>query len=170
MGLRPAYQTLAKELGEALFQSQMDLVYGGGRVGLMGIVSRTVMQLGGQVLGVIPKGLFGKEQADDEITELKVVNSMHERKAFMEKSSDAFIILPGGFGTMDEFFEILTWAQIGIHNKPIAILNFENFYDSLLQQMDLMIREGFVDPKNKELIIVADSVGELMQELKVRLQ
>ena len=138
-----------------------DLVYGGGRVGLMGVVSRTVMSEGGQVFGVIPDGLFGKEVADTDITDLQVVGSMHERKALMEKLSDAFLAIPGGWGTLDEFFEILTWAQIGIHKKPVLLLNIDGFFDPLVAQMDLMVREGFVDPKYLALLQVVNRVEDV---------
>ena len=162
------FALLARSLAEQMVQEKIDLVYGGGRVGLMAVVSQTVMALGGQVFGVIPGGLFSKEIADCDITDLQVVGSMHERKALMEKLSDAFIAIPGGWGTLDEFFEILTWAQIGIHKKPIAILNHQGFFDPLLQQMENMIEEGFVAPENRELLIVASTVSEVLEKLKER--
>jgi hypothetical protein len=143
-----------------------DLVYGGGRVGLMGAVSGAVMKTGGQVFGVIPEGLFGKEVADSSITDLQVVGSMHERKALMEKLSDAFLAIPGGWGTLDEFFEILTWAQIGLHRKPIVLLNLDGFFDPLIAQTDLMVREGFIDPKALALVQVTRSVDEVWSFLK----
>lgn len=165
-GTSPAYAALATELGQKLVSGQMDLVYGGGRVGLMGIVSRTVMQEGGQVFGVIPDGLFGKEVADTQITDLQVVSSMHERKALMEKLSDAFVAIPGGWGTLDEFFEILTWAQIGIHSKPIGLLNFNGFFEPLIQQTQKMVQEGFVDPKYLDLLVVGSTVDELLAKIQ----
>jgi hypothetical protein len=157
---------MAEELGAKLVSNQMDLVYGGGRVGLMGTVSGTVMAKGGQVFGVIPEGLFGKEVADTGITDLHVVGSMHERKALMEKLSDAFLAIPGGWGTLDEFFEILTWAQIGVHKKPIALLNHNGFFDPLLMQLEKMIQEGFVSPENKKLLIVAGTIDEVLEKLQ----
>ena len=165
-GQNPVYEAMARELGEKLVNSQIDLVYGGGRVGLMGVVSRTVMEKGGEVYGVIPRGLFGQEVADTEITELKVVGSMHERKALMEELSDAFIAIPGGWGTLDEFFEILTWAQIGIHRKPILLLNYHGFFEGLIGQTQHMIQEGFVAPQNLELLTVVATVDEAMDKFK----
>lgn len=165
-GGRPVYEALARQLGEKMVLKEFDLVYGGGKVGLMGVVSQTVMKAGGQVFGVIPGGLFGKEVADTDITDLQVVESMHERKALMESLADAFIAIPGGWGTLDEFFEILTWAQIGLHQKPIGLLNHNGFFDPLLQQTRHMIEEGFIDPKNQELLTVADSVDELLSRLQ----
>jgi len=169
-GGNPKYEALATELGQKMVSNTFDLVYGGGRVGLMGVVSQAVMKNKGQVFGVIPSGLFGKEVADTQITDLQVVGSMHERKALMETLSDAFLALPGGWGTLDEFFEILTWAQIGIHQKPIGILNFEGFFDPLLEQTELMIREGFVDPKYKSLFVVGQTVDEILSQLQASMR
>lgn len=165
-GVHPKYEALARELAQKMVKNSWDLVYGGGRVGLMGVVSRTVMEEKGQVFGVIPGGLFAKEVADTDITDLQVVGSMHERKALMEQLSDAFLAIPGGWGTLDEFYEILTWAQIGIHKKPIAILNYEGFFDPLLAQTQLMIREGFIDPKNLELFVVGSTVDEVLTKIQ----
>lgn len=165
-GNHPKYEALATQLAQKMCERSLDLVYGGGKVGLMGIVSRGVMKGGGEVYGVIPGGLFGKEIADPDITDLQVVGSMHERKALMEKLSDAFIAIPGGWGTLDEFFEILTWAQIGIHKKPIGLLNYDGFFNSLIGQTNRMIDEGFVDPKNLELFVVASTIDELLDKLQ----
>ncbi len=169
-GTHPRYSALAKELGEKLVQSNLDLVYGGGKVGLMGVVSQTVIQNGGQVFGVIPDGLFGKEVADTNITDLQVVGSMHERKALMEKLSDGFLAIPGGWGTLDEFFEILTWAQIGIHQKPMGLLNFNGFFDPMLKQMELMVQEGFVDSQYPRLLTVAESVDQMIEKLQASMR
>jgi hypothetical protein len=169
-GNTPFYEALATELAEKMVRNQWDLVYGGGKVGLMGIVSRTVMKQGGQVFGVIPGGLFGKEVADTEITDLQVVNSMHERKALMEELSDGFLAIPGGWGTLDEFFEILTWAQIGIHRKPVGLLNVNGFFDPLLKQTELMVQEGFIDPKNWDLLTVASSVDEILEKFQLKIK
>ncbi len=165
-GNAPKYEQMAKDLGRRLVEENIDLVYGGGKVGLMGVVSKTVMQQGGQVFGVIPDGLFGKEVADTDITDLQVVGSMHERKALMEKLSDGFVALPGGWGTLDEFFEILTWAQIGIHQKPIVLLNLDGFFEPLVAQIQLMVREGFVDPKCLPLMKVVASIEDALTLLK----
>jgi len=162
MGKNPQYEQLATELADKMVARNLDLVYGGGRVGLMGVVSSTVMKRGGQVFGVIPEGLFGKEVADTNITDLQVVGSMHERKALMEKLSDGFLAIPGGWGTMDELFEILTWNQIGIHQKPVALLNANGFFDPLMRQMEVMVREGFLDEKYMPLMKVGRTVDEVL--------
>lgn len=166
MGDQESFKILMENLGQQMVQHQMDLVYGGGKVGLMGVLSASVMKSGGQVTGIIPEGLFGKEVADQGISDLRVVASMHERKALMEKLSDGFLALPGGWGTLDEFFEILTWAQIGIHRKPIGILNFAGFFDPLLAQIQQMVRHGFVSSENQNLFYVADSVEDLLSTMK----
>lgn len=164
------FRILMENLGSQLVQNKMDLVYGGGRVGLMGALASSVMKAGGQVTGIIPEGLFGKEVADQSISDLIVVQSMHERKALMEKRSDGFLALPGGWGTLDEFFEILTWAQIGIHQKPIGLLNFEGFFDPLLTQIQQMVRHGFVSPGHQDLFYAADNVPELLAKMKELLE
>lgn len=169
-GFYSHYKQMAEDLGSKLVQAGFDLVYGGGRVGLMGSVSQTVMNQGGSVFGVIPHGLFGAEVADTQITDLQVVNSMHERKAQMEKISDAFVAIPGGWGTLDEFFEILTWAQIGIHKKPIFLLNYAGFFDGLVAQNQKMIDEGFVDPKNLELLVVVQTPEELIRQIESKIR
>jgi len=143
----------------------MGVVYGGGRVGLMGVLADTALAAGGEVIGVIPQALSGREIAHDGLSELHLVESMHERKALMADLSDAFIALPGGFGTMDEFCEILTWAQLRIHNKPVGLLNAFGYYDDLIALFDHMVREGFVTPRNRMLIASAESPGELLDLL-----
>jgi len=169
MGTSPAYQVMAQEFGETMAREGYDLVYGGGRVGLMGVLASAVMKSGGQVIGIIPEGLFDKEVADQSITELRVVASMHERKALMEKLSDAFVALPGGWGTLDEFFEILTWSQIGLHRKPIALLNWDQFYAPILSQIEVMMEQGFVSKENRQLFYVAEKMDQFFLELKQRL-
>jgi uncharacterized protein (TIGR00730 family) len=148
-----------------LVERGMGVVYGGGRVGLMGVLADTALAAGGEVIGVIPQALSGREIAHDGLTELHVVDSMHERKALMADLSDAFIALPGGYGTMDEFCEILTWAQLRIHNKPVGLLNAFGYYDDLIALFDHMVREGFVTPRNRMLIASAESPGELLDLL-----
>jgi uncharacterized protein (TIGR00730 family) len=138
------------------------IVYGGGSVGLMGVLADTALAAGGEVIGVIPAALSGKEIAHDGLTQLHVVGSMHERKALMADLSDAFIALPGGFGTMDEFCEILTWAQLRIHAKPVGLLNAFGYYDELIALFDNMVREGFVTPRNRMLVYSAESLDELL--------
>jgi uncharacterized protein (TIGR00730 family) len=138
------------------------IVYGGGSVGLMGVLADTALAAGGEVIGVIPAALSGKEIAHDGLSELHVVGSMHERKALMADLSDAFIALPGGFGTMDEFCEILTWAQLRIHAKPVGLLNASGYYDELIALFDKMVREGFVTARNRMLVYSAESIDELL--------
>jgi uncharacterized protein (TIGR00730 family) len=145
-----------------IVQRGCGIVYGGGRVGLMGVLADTALAAGGEVIGVIPEALAGKEIAHSGLTELHVVSSMHERKALMADLSDAFIALPGGFGTMDEFCEILTWAQLRIHDKPVGLLNTYGYYDHLIALFDTMGSEGFVTPRNRALVRSAGSIDELL--------
>ena len=164
-GSNPVHIETARELGRELAGRGLALVYGGGRVGLMGELATAVVQTGGTVIGVIPHSLSAKEIAYAEATELVVVGTMHERKALMADRSDAFVALPGGFGTCDELFEILTWGQLGIHKKPVAVLNVGGFFDPLLAWADHLTAEGFLKPKHRELLLAADSVGDLFQKL-----
>jgi uncharacterized protein (TIGR00730 family) len=165
IGNRPVFKDATRLLGQLLAQSGVGLVYGGGNVGLMGILARTVLQAGGEVIGVIPRALEAKELALHETTRLHVVNSMHERKALMADLADGFAALPGGFGTCDEFFEILTWAQLGLHSKPIALLNTDCFFNPLLKWLDYVVEQGFVKPKNMQLLNVVNEPGEILQLL-----
>jgi uncharacterized protein (TIGR00730 family) len=157
------------EVATAVSRRVVDLgygiVYGGGRVGLMGVVADAALAAGGEVIGVIPEALATKEVAHGGLTRLHVVASMHERKALMADLSDAFIALPGGFGTMDEFCEILTWAQLRIHSKPVGLLNCGGYYDELLALFDKMVREGFVNVTNRSLVQAAASVDELLAHM-----
>lgn len=164
-GNRSAYKNAAKQLGKTLVSHGIGLVYGGGGVGLMGVIAETVMREKGEVIGVIPKSLFAREIVLREITELHEVASMHERKALMAQLSDAFIAMPGGFGTLDEFFEIVTWSQLGLHAKPIGILNIEGYFDLLLEFIDHVIRERFAKPEHGQLILRSDDPEELLQTL-----
>ncbi|MFL5338765.1 MAG: TIGR00730 family Rossman fold protein [Gemmataceae bacterium] len=164
-GDQPIYAEAAARLGSALVARGLGLVYGGGNVGLMGVLADAVLAAGGEVIGVIPGGLAEKELAHAGLTELHVVESMHARKALMAQRADAFIALPGGYGTADEFFEILTWRQLGLHGKPIGLLNVASFFDPLLAWADLMVREGFVKPHNRRLLQVSDEVEELLRLL-----
>jgi uncharacterized protein (TIGR00730 family) len=164
-GTNPLYASTARELGRALAARKLDLVYGGGRIGLMGVVASSALASGGTVVGVIPHALARKEIAQDDCTELIVVDTMHERKALMADRSDAFVALPGGYGTCDELFEIITWAQLGIHRKPVAVLNVNGFFTSLLGWLDHIVAEGFLRPKHRELLLVADTVPGLLDAL-----
>lgn len=143
------------------------MVYGGGRVGLMGVLADAALAAGGEVIGVIPGSLATEEVAHAGLTKLHVVESMHERKALMADLSDAFIALPGGFGTMDEFCEILTWAQLRIHRKPVGLLNASGYYDELLALFDNMVARGFVTPANRALVRSAPSIGALLDDLNI---
>jgi len=164
-GVRPEYLAAATELGSLLAARRIRLVYGGARVGLMGAVADAALASGGQVVGVIPAALVAKEVAHTGLTDLRVVNSMHERKALMSDLADAFVALPGGWGTLEEFFEVLTWAQLGLHRKPCGLLNVQGYFDRLLAFLDHTIDEGFVRPRNAELIAVAAAPGDLLDRL-----
>jgi len=139
-------------MGEAIARRGLELVYGGGSLGLMGILADAALAAGGRVIGVLPRGLFAREVAHRGLTELRVTESMHERKAVMADLADAFIALPGGFGTCDELFEVVTWAQIGLHGKPIALLDVESYFDPLIAFAEQAEREGFVPPGNAILL------------------
>jgi uncharacterized protein (TIGR00730 family) len=164
-GTNPAHAETARALGAELAARGLTLVYGGGRVGLMGEVASAALRAGGRVVGVIPHALSAKEIAFAEATELIVVSTMHERKALMADRADAFVALPGGFGTCDELFEVLTWGQLGIHKKPVAVLNAGGFFDPLLAWADHLTREGFLKPRHRGLLLVADAVPDLFAKL-----
>lgn len=153
---------IAAAVAERVVERNFGIVYGGGRVGLMGVVADAGLAAGGEVIGVIPQALATAEIAHGGLTQLHVVASMHERKALMADLSDAFIALPGGFGTMDEFHEILTWAQLRIHSKPVGLLNADGYYDELLALYDKMVGEGFVTVTNRSLVQSAATVDELL--------
>lgn len=163
-----AYVDVARVVGERLAEERFGLVYGGGRVGLMGVMADAALGRGGEVIGVIPQSLADLEVAHTGLTQLHVVSSMHERKALMADLSDGFIALPGGYGTMDEFCEIVTWAQLQIHAKPIGILNAGGYYDKLLALFDFMVDEGFVSQQNRGLVISAPTIAELLAKMQVR--
>src|ERR1041384_3548938 len=152
-GSGPAYVEAAESLGKLLAERKMGLVYGGGKVGLMGKIADAVLGAGGEVIGVIPQSLMRKEIAHAGLTELRVVDSMHQRKALMAELSDAFIALPGGFGTFEEFCEILTWTQLGLQRKPCGILNVAGYYDHLLKLFDHAVAERFLKPEHRGIVI-----------------
>ncbi|MBM3982823.1 MAG: TIGR00730 family Rossman fold protein [Planctomycetes bacterium] len=164
-GANTAYAEAARALGRELAARAIALVYGGGRVGLMGQVASAALAAGGAVVGVIPHALALKEIAQEDCTELIVVNTMHERKALMADRAGAFVALPGGYGTCDELFEILTWAQLGIHNKPVALLNVNGFFTPLLAWLDHIVAEGLLKQKHRDLLLVADTVPGLLDAL-----
>jgi len=164
-GLRDDYRIAAQALAVELARRGLGLVYGGGNIGLMGLLADSMLQAGGEVIGVIPRSLVEKEVAHHGVTELRVVDTMHQRKAMMNELSDAFIALPGGFGTLDEFFEILTWAQLGIHAKPSGLLNVSGFYDNLLAMLDHAVNERLLRPAHRELVITDTDADALLQRL-----
>jgi uncharacterized protein (TIGR00730 family) len=159
------YIEIAQAVAQRIVERKLGIVYGGGRVGLMGVIADTAIAAGGEVIGVIPETLATREVAHGALTQLHVVGSMHERKALMADLSDAFIALPGGFGTMDEFCEILTWAQLRIHNKPVGLLNTNGYYDELLALFDKMVREGFLTVTNRSLVQSAPAIDELLSRM-----
>lgn len=164
-GSRPAYTSAAREMGALLAQRRIRLVYGGGRVGLMGAIADAVLAGGGEVTGVIPESLVSKEVAHLGLKDLRVVASMHERKALMADLADAFIALPGGFGTLEEFAEILTWAQLGLHRKPHGLLNIEGFYDPLLAFFDHAVSENFIRQAHRDVVIAETNPARLLDSL-----
>jgi len=164
-GLRSEYRIAAQTLAGALARRGLGLVYGGGNVGLMGALADAMLEAGGKVIGVIPQALVAKEVAHRGVTELHIVDTMHQRKAMMNELSDAFIALPGGFGTLEEFFEILTWSQLGIHGKPSGLLNVSGYYDSLLVMLDHAVVERFLRPAHRELVISDADADSLLQRL-----
>jgi uncharacterized protein (TIGR00730 family) len=164
-GFRPAYVKAAHDLGKALVRRGTGLVFGGGRMGLMGELADTAMAGGGEVLGVIPQALVSREVAHREITELVIVRSMHERKAKMMELADAFVAMPGGYGTLEEFCEVITWAQLGLHQKPCGLLNVEGYYDSLLNLFNRGVDDGFIHPTTRELVVEAADPDVLLDKL-----
>jgi hypothetical protein len=164
-GERPIYTETAAEVGRLMAQRGIGLVYGGGHVGLMGVIADAVLQQGGEVIGVIPQSMVEEELAHRGLTELHVVKSMHERKALMAGKSDGFLALPGGFGTAEEFFEIVTWRQLKLHDKPIGLLNVAGFFDPLIAWIEQAFSEGFISPKYRELVVVGSGAEAVIARL-----
>ena len=164
-GARPSYARAAEELGTALAQHGLTLVYGGGRLGLMGIVAEAALKAGGRVVGVIPRMLIEREAAHVRLTQQHVVDTMHERKTLMADLSDAFVGLPGGMGTFDELVEIVTWAQLGLHTKPVICTNIENYFAPMYAMLDYAVTEKFVTAESRARWRNADSVSAVMQIL-----
>ncbi len=170
VGARPEYAGAAKLLGRLLVDRGIGLVFGGGRVGLMGVIADAVLEAGGEAIGVIPHALASREIAHQRLTRLHVVGSMHERKAMMAELSDAFIAMPGGFGTYEELFEAITWTQLGVHRKPCGLLNVAGFYDPIVQFIDHAVTERFVRSQHRAIVLVdADPAGLLDQLGRVEL-
>ena len=165
-GALPQYAGAAKQLAGDLVARGFGLVYGGGNVGLMNVLADAVLELGGHVTGVIPGALVSREVAHRGLTELRVVTSMHERKAVMAELSDGFIAMPGGIGTMEEFFEVLSWAQLGLHDKPCGLLNVAGYYDRMIQFLDHAVSEDFLKPKHRALLIVESQPSILLDRFE----
>lgn len=167
LGVNPIYNKVAVELGEKMAALNIRLIYGGGGFGLMGNVANAVLQNGGEVTGVIPNFLADLEVAHSTLTELHFVETMHERKFKMVQLAKGVITLPGGYGTMDELFEILAWRQLKLYDGPIAIINTNGYYDLMLQQLDRMVADGFLKTENRNLLLVAESVDEALKMISV---
>ena len=168
-GAQPVYMDAARQVGELLARRGLGLVYGGGRVGLMGAVADAALASGGEVIGIIPLSLARKEVAHEGLTDLRIVTSMHERKAQMAELSDCFLALPGGFGTLEEFFEVVTWAQIGIHQKPCGLLNVNGYFDRLLAFVDHMLAQRFVRPEHRSLVLADIDPAVLLDRMALYL-
>jgi uncharacterized protein (TIGR00730 family) len=164
-GRRPAYAQAAEAFGRLIAQRGVGLVYGGGRVGMMGVLADSALGGGGEVIGVIPQALVARELAHTSVTDLRVVASMHERKALMAELSDAFVALPGGFGTLEEFCEVTTWTQLGLHRKPCGLLNVEGFFDTLLRLFDHAAAEGFILQEHRAIVVVESDPARLLERL-----
>lgn len=165
-GLDPAYRQQANEFGTLLAREKIELVYGGGRVGLMGAVADAALNAGGHVTGVIPEFLATRELLHEGVTEMRITQGMHERKALMSDLSDAFVALPGGLGTFEELFEVLTWSQLGLHRKPIGLLNSSGYFDPLIELVDRAIAEGFCRHEHRQLFVVDANAVRLLHRLR----
>lgn len=165
-GRQPTYVAAATELGCTLVENNIGLVYGGASVGTMGVIADAVLAAGGEVIGIIPKVLQRKEVVHENLSKLHLVESMHERKALMAELSDGFVALPGGFGTLEEIFEIITWAQLGMHQKPIGLLNIDGYYDKLIAFLQHTVDEQFVRPSQLESILVAEHSAGLLTRMQ----
>ena len=165
-GARPAYARAARALAAAMAERGLTLVYGGTRVGLMGTLADSVLNAGGEVIGVIPGGLFSKEVPHAGLTDLRIVKSMHERKQLMAGLSDGFVAMPGGIGTLEELTEIYTWSQLGLHRKPCGLLNVDGYFDHLLQFLDHAVDEGFLKPIQRNTLRVRDEPSDLLNDFE----
>ncbi len=160
------YGQVAFQLGSYLADQKIGLVYGGGNVGLMGVLADAALARGGEVIGVIPEHLMAREVGHRGVSKLHIVKSMHERKALMADLSDAFLALPGGFGTFDEFCEVLTWSQLGLHQKPCGLLNVEQYYTPMLQMFDRAVQEGFLKQENRRIVLASENLEDLIQTMR----
>jgi len=166
-GVNPSYTVTARRIGALLAQRQLTLVYGGGNVGLMGVLADTVLAHGGQVIGVIPQALMDLEVGHTGLSDLRIVGSMHERKALMADLSDGFIALPGGIGTLEEFCEVLTWAQLGMHTKPCGLVNVDGYFDQLIGFLDHSVRERFFRPEHRAMVLLEADPQTLLDRFEV---
>jgi uncharacterized protein (TIGR00730 family) len=166
VGNDPGFVTAARELGKILVQKNITLIYGGSKIGIMGVVAHSVLESGGKVIGIIPHFLTHKEIVHNQLTELIIVETMHERKMKMAERCDGVIALPGGFGTLDEFFEMLTWGQLGLHKKPVAMLNVNGFFDNIILQFERMEKDALLKPENKNMIITGTEPTELLDKME----
>lgn len=164
-GVNPAYKNAAAGLGRLLAERKIELVYGGGNIGLMGVLADAALEASGRVIGVIPESLMAKEVGHQGLTELRVVGSMHERKALMADLAEGFIALPGGYGTFEEFCEVVTWSQLGLHAKPCGVLNVEKYYDPLLALFDHAVKEGFLRSDNRTLVLEERDPRRLLEKM-----
>jgi len=165
-GKHPGYKLAAQSFGRALVRRGKGLVYGGGRVGLMGVIADAVLEAGGEVYGVLPERLAELEVGHEGLTELFLVPNMHARKAKMAELSDAFVAMPGGYGTLEELFEVVTWAQLGLHDKPIALLNVAGYFDGLLGCIDSAVAEGFIRPEQRRVLMSGSEPDALLDALE----
>ena len=165
-GSKPIYAENAAEVGRWLAGASIRIVYGGGQVGLMGIVADAAIAAGGEVVGIIPAALDRREVAHTGLTELHVVETMHQRKAMMAELSDAFLTLPGGLGTLEELFETLTWSQLGIHSKPVGLLDVDGFFDPLLAMLDQFVTRGFLRQEHRDLLLEAETLPEMIRQME----
>lgn len=165
-GSREAYRAVAQQMGTAIAEAGFRLVYGGGCVGLMGVVADAVLSAGGEAIGIIPQYLVDREAAHRGLTELRIVETMHQRKNIMAELADAFVALPGGYGTLDELCEVLGWAQLGLHRKPVILLDAEDYWQPLFAMLDHAVREGFLKPENRQIARRASSVAEVLTILQ----
>ncbi|MDE3103818.1 MAG: TIGR00730 family Rossman fold protein [Acidobacteriota bacterium] len=165
-GASPVYRQAAQELGQTLAARNVGLIYGGAKVGLMGAVAEACLEAGGHVVGVIPEVLVDLEVAHEGISELHVVDTMHTRKALMSEKADAFFILPGGYGTLEEMFEVLAWQTLRLHNKPIVLLNINGFYDDLVRFLDHAVAHGVLKPKSRSILLQVETVAQAFVQLQ----
>ncbi len=164
-GRRTAYAAAARDLGAALGERNIDIVYGGGRVGMMGILADAALARGGRVIGIIPQSLVDREVAHQALSELHVVSSMHERKALMGRLADAFVALPGGFGTFEELCEVITWTQLRLYDKPCHLINIDGYYDPLIAMFDRAVDDGFISAANRAIVRTHQTIGALLNDV-----